>query len=176
MLGLKKGTVMLCGHCASWQAEAQKITECLHSIFKSRAVDIQHIGSTSIHGIKAKPIIDIAVGVTSFENIDSFLSSLERCGIYKSNGQPFENIVLYSKDDAETGFRISNIQAVIYGSDEWTSHILFRDYMNANPDKAREYERIKAEAAEKFPSNISAYSEYKNGFIKKCISEAKTYN
>ncbi len=173
MTGLKRGSVILSKHCLSWADEAEKVIECLRDVFGGYATDIQHIGSTSIIGIKAKPIIDIAVGIESFENMDSFLHALEQNGILKSVGQPFENIVLFSRDDPETGYRVNNIQVVIYGSDEWNSHILFRDYMNSHSDKAREYERIKSEAAEKFPEDVLAYSEYKNTFIRKCIAEAK---
>lgn len=174
MIGLKRGSVMLNDYCTTWAAEAEKVIDCLRDIFGRYAIDIQHIGSTSIIGIKAKPIIDIAVGVASFEKLDVFISALENGGIYKSGGQPFDNIVLFSRDDSETGFRVNNIQVVIYGSDEWNSHILFRDYMNSHPDKAREYEKIKSEAAEKFPGDVLAYSECKNKFIKECIAEAQT--
>lgn len=173
MIGLKRGLVMLNDHCTSWAVEAEKVMDCLRDIFGSYATDIQHIGSTSIIGIKAKPIIDIAVGVESFERLDDFLPAMGHYGIYKSGGQPFDNIVLFSRDDPETGFRVNNIQVVICDSDEWNSHILFRDYMNSHPDKAREYERIKLDAAEKFPGDVLAYSAYKNKFIQKCITEAK---
>lgn len=98
---------------------------------------------------------------------------MKNAGIYKSGGQPFDNIVLFSRDDSETGFRVNNIQVVIYDSNEWNSHILFRDYMNSHPDKAREYERIKSEAAAKFPGDVLAYSAYKNKFIEECIANAK---
>lgn len=175
MIGLKRGSVMLDEHCPSWKAEAENVINRLKNIFKDYATDIQHIGSTSITGIKAKPIIDIAVGVISFEKLDTFLPELESFGVYKSVGQPFDNIVLFSRDDPESGCRVNNIQAVIYNSDEWNSHILFRDYMNSHPDKAHEYEKIKIVAAEKFSESVSAYTEYKNSFIEKCIAEAKAY-
>ncbi len=173
MIGLKRGLVMLKDHCTSWAPEAEKVIDCLRDIFGNYAIDIQHIGSTSIIGIKAKPIIDIAVGVATFEKLDVFLPALEQHGVYKSSGQPFDNIVLFSRDNPETGSRVNNIQMVIHGSDEWNSHILFRDYMNSHPDKAHEYEKIKSEAAERFPKDVLAYSAYKNIFIQKCISEAK---
>lgn len=173
MIGLKRGSVMLSEHCQSWEIEAKKMIVCLRDIFGSYAIDIQHIGSTSIIGIKAKPIIDIVIGVASFEQLDIFLPALENYGVYKSIGQPFDNIVLFSRDDPQTGYRVNNIQVVIYNSDEWSSHILFRDYMNSHPDKAYEYEKIKVKAAEIFSENVTAYSQYKSDVIQKCITEAK---
>lgn len=69
MIGLKRGAVTLCEHCPTWANEAENVINCLKNVFGSYAIDIQHIGSTSIIGIKAKPIIDIAVGVASFEKL-----------------------------------------------------------------------------------------------------------
>ena len=76
------------------------------------------------------------------------------------------------KDD-ENSNRLSNIQVVIYGEEQWNKHILFRDYMNAHPDKAIEYDQIKITASELFPTDVLEYSNYKSMFINECIEEAK---
>lgn len=173
MIGLKRGTVLLCDHCEEWETEANRIIALLKAILGDFSVDIQHIGSTSIKNIKAKPIIDIAIGVKSFVGLDNYIESLLEFGVYKSLGQPFSDIVLFSKDD-ENGNRLNNIQMVIYGEEQWNKHILFRDYLNAHPDKATEYEQIKIKAAESFPTDVLSYSNYKAFFINKCIEEAKS--
>ena len=172
MIGLKRGTVLLCDHCEEWETEANRIIALLKAILGDFSVDIQHIGSTSIKNIKAKPIIDIAIGVKSFVGLDNYIESLLEFGVYKSLGQPFSDIVLFSKDD-ENGNRLSNIQVVIYGSEQWNKHILFRDYMNAHPDKAAEYDQIKITASKLFPNDVSAYSNHKSAFINNCIEEAR---
>ena len=76
MLGLKRGTVSLCDHCNEWKIEANRIMTQLKDILGDFAVDVQHIGSTSIKNIKAKPIIDIAIGVNSFDGLDNFFDIL----------------------------------------------------------------------------------------------------
>lgn len=172
MLGLKKGQVLMCEHRAEWEIEANAIIRELKHVLSDCAIDIQHIGSTSIKNIKAKPIIDIAIGVLSIANLDYFLEPLSDIGVYKSSGQPFENIVLFSKDDI-SGNRCVNIQVVIYGEEQWNKHILFRDYLNFHSDKAIEYEKIKVEAAELFPNDVLSYSNYKSVFIQACILDAK---
>ena len=172
MLGLKKGQVLMCEHRAEWEIEANTIIHKLKQILGDYAIDIQHIGSTSIKNIKAKPIIDIAIGVRSFANLDYSLESLSDIGVYKSSGQPFEDIVLFSKDD-NCGNRCINIQVVIYGEEQWNKHIFFRDYLNFHSDKAREYEKIKVEAAKLFPNDVLSYSNYKSEFICACIQDAK---
>ena len=172
MLGLKRGTVELVPHQTVWEEDAAKTILLLKSILNDAAIDIQHVGSTAIKNICAKPIIDIAVGVDHFADLDNYLESLLNIGVYKSSGQPFEDIILFSKDD-DNGNRLNNIQIVIYGEEQWNKHILFRDYMNSNPEKASEYERIKIEAAELFPNDVSSYSNYKSSFIAECIEETK---
>ena len=171
MFGLKKGTVLLYPHQTEWEIQAQQMIDKLREVFGDFAVDIQHVGSTSIRKIEAKPIIDIAIGLQTFEGLDGFLVPLAAMGIEKSAGQPFADIVLFSID-AKSGERLYNIQAVLYGSPQWNGHVRFRDYLNANPDKAAEYERIKKEAALLYPADVMRYSAHKNAFIEKCIAES----
>lgn len=170
MLGLEKGTVLLCDHQTEWEVQAEQMIQQLREVFGTFAADIQHIGSTSVKTIKAKPIIDLAIGVGTFDCLDGFLAPLSALGVRKSAGQPFADIVLFSKDDAYTGERLFNIQAVIHGSAQWNGHIRFRDYLNANPDKAAEYEQIKREAARLYPADVMRYSAHKNAFIEQCIA------
>ena len=171
--GLEKGMVRLCPHDEAWKAEASKVIARLWEIFGTYAVDIQHIGSTAIKSISAKPIIDIAVGVSTFDALHTFAEKLEAVGIYRSAGQPSPEIVLYSRDD-ETGARLNNIQVVIHGSPQWNQHIYFREYLKAHPEKAIEYNAIKQKAAKEFPADVVAYTNRKNAFIKECIRAAET--
>ena len=74
MTGLKRGTVHLSAHDPAWADQARETIRILWEVFGDLAKDIQHIGSTAIPGIEAKPIIDIAVGVGSFEGLRVFRS------------------------------------------------------------------------------------------------------
>ena len=69
ILGLKGASVELVDHDPAWGTLAAQDIEELWNIFGLTAKDIQHVGSIAIHGIKAKPIIDIAIGVQNFEDI-----------------------------------------------------------------------------------------------------------
>ena len=77
-LGLKRGTVQLEPHDKQWDEAAIQTIKNLKAILGDDVVDIQHIGSTAIPAIKAKPIIDIAVGVTDFEKIMSYNEQLQK--------------------------------------------------------------------------------------------------
>lgn len=78
MIGLKRGTIKLCEHEKEWETEAQNTISRLKQILGNVIKDIQHVGSTSIRSIKAKPIIDIAVAVDDFDNMLRFEKELKR--------------------------------------------------------------------------------------------------
>lgn len=77
MIGLKRGTVQLCEHEKEWEIEAQNTIVRLKEILGDVIKDIQHVGSTSILTIKAKPIIDIAVAVDEFDDILAYEKELK---------------------------------------------------------------------------------------------------
>ena len=80
MIGLKRGTVKLCDHQKEWEIEAQNTIFRLQKILGSVIKGIQHVGSTSVHSIKAKPIIDIALAVDNFDDILAFEKELRDNG------------------------------------------------------------------------------------------------
>ena len=82
MIGLKRGTIKLCEHEKEWETEAQNTISRLKQILGNVIKDIQHVGSTSIRSIKAKPIIDIAVAVDDFDNMLRFEKELKDNGFY----------------------------------------------------------------------------------------------
>lgn len=86
MIGLKRGTIKLCEHEKEWETEAQNTISRLKQILGNVIKDIQHVGSTSIRSIKAKPIIDIAVAVDDFDNMLRFEKELKDNGC---TGQAF---------------------------------------------------------------------------------------
>ena len=86
MIGLKRGTVQLCEHEKEWEIEAQNTISRLKQILGDVITDIQHVGSTSIPSIKAKPIIDIALAVDNFDDILAYEKELKDAGFYYRPG------------------------------------------------------------------------------------------
>ena len=175
MLGLKRKEVFLCEHQVEWEENAREIADRVRVALGDLAMDIQHIGSTAIKSIKAKPILDIVVGVRSFGALSAdVFSRLSENRIYKSSTQPLPGIILCAiKLNRESDIVLSNLHIVVMNSAEWNNHIIFRDYMNSHPEKAREYEEIKMELARQFPNDRDSYTNGKNDFIRKILLEAK---
>ena len=103
-LGLKRGTVQLEPHDKQWDEIAVQTIKTLKAILGDDVIDIQHIGSTAIPAIKAKPIIDIAVGVTDFDRIISYNEQLQKEGIFY-RGSDVEHQLLYVMGDMESDTR-----------------------------------------------------------------------
>ena len=81
MLGLKRGTVTLLPHQAAWEENAKDTIALLWTVLDGIALDIQHVGSTAIRHIHAKPIIDLAVGVRRLDDIIPVIPQLEELGV-----------------------------------------------------------------------------------------------
>ena len=173
-IGMKRGTVYIEPHKAEWERAAEETIRTLKAILGSTAVDIQHIGSTSIKTISAKPIIDIAVAVDDFDDILSKREELRQNGIiYRFEESPGQ--LLFVMGDFEKDTRSHHIHAVLYGSDEWNNYINFRDYLNSNMEAAREYEAVKLRLAEQYSDDRIAYTDGKQEVINKLLAEARVW-
>ena len=132
MLGLKHGTVMLYTHEKEWETEAQNTILRLKQILGNAVNDIQHVGSTAIPSIKAKPIIDIAASTDDFGKVLSAAEALEKEGFYYRPHKISDSQLLFAcgshysgTGDMQTHF----IHIVKTGSMEWINYINFRDIL-----------------------------------------------
>lgn len=130
-------------------------------------VQIEHMGSTSVPGLGAKPIIDMMIGVRTLAEADAHcIQPIEALG--------YEYISLFESEMPErryfrrhnsAGVRTHQIHLVAFGGPFWERHLAFRDYLRAHPEEARAYEALKRELAPKF-SDVNDYAEAKTEFVK----------
>ena len=173
MLGLQRGIVQLVDHDETWSSVASETIEKLKTVLGPIMVSAEHVGSTSIKWIKAKPIIDLAVGVSDFKPVYTMVEKMHEEGfIHKSEndnewqvffscGKPAENIVTH------------HVHVVIFGGNEWQNFLLFRDYMNKNREAALLYQRTKEELMAKFPFDRPSYTDGKAEFILSILDAAR---
>ena len=173
-IGMKRGTVYLEPHQEEWERAAEETIRTLKGILGDIAADIQHIGSTSIRTISAKPIIDIAIAVNDYELILSKRDELEKAEIvFRFDERPDQ--LLFVMGDFEKDTRSHHIHVVLFGSDEWNNYINFRDYLNTHIAAAREYESVKLRLAEKYPDDRIAYTDGKQEVIDRLLVEARVW-
>ena len=163
-LGLKRGTMQLEPHDKQWDEAAIQTIRKLKSILCDDDIDIQHIGSTAIPAIKAKPVIDIVVGVTDFERIMLHNEQLQKEGIFY-RGSDVEYQILYVMGDMEKDIRTHHIHVVKWNGTEWRNYIHFRDCLNANENMALQYQRVKEELESKYADNRKLYTKGKKDII-----------
>ncbi len=171
MIGLKRGSVKLVTHQDQWNNEAKRTIKELKDLLGNTAIDIQHIGSTAIASIHAKPIIDIAIGVYNLIDIIPHIDVLGKNG-FIFRGEDVPNQVLFVKGDFEKEFRTHHIHVMKWNGTEWNNYINFRDYLNAFPEKAMIYDELKQELAIQFPKERRQYTEGKQLLIDEFLEEA----
>lgn len=174
MIGLKRGTVLLQSYNSEWKTIAENTINLLWKLLGNTALDIQHIGSTAIPGIHAKPIIDIIVGVDETEDVLAYNKILSSNGIV-FHREAIKGQLLFIIGDLENEIITHHIHIVKYKSIQWTNYINFRDYLTAFPQKAAMYDNLKTESAEKFSDNRKLYTESKEKLIDVLIKEADSW-
>ena len=179
MPGPKRGTVRLCPHEEGWEREAEATIRQLRGLLGDLAEDIQHVGSTSVPGIMAKPIIDIAVAVRSFEAVLERREALEAAGFYYRTDK-IEDQLLFARGSYYTGEgeeQTHFVHVVLAGSEGWRDYLNFRDYLRAFPEEAGAYERLKLRLAAEHPEDMGRekYLEGKRDFIRGIIEKANAW-
>lgn len=160
-----------------YRPEWQKIFEDEKRILQTALGDvpaqIEHIGSTAVAGLAAKPIIDLMVGLEDFSIADNVVPKIEALGyeyIRKYEAvMPFRRF--FKKE--RSGIRTHNIHMVGIGGEFWERHILFRDYLRQNPDVAGQYASLKKELAGREWEDVNEYADAKTEFIKEIEDKAK---
>lgn len=137
-------------------------------------VSIHHIGSTSIPGIHAKPVIDMLAQAASLDEVDASSQAMESLG-YEALGEYGLAGRRYFRKDDTSGIRTHQVHVFLAGSPDIERHLAFRDYLRAHPDRARAYSDLKRELARKHPDDMQAYMDGKDPFIKEAQKEAMVW-
>jgi len=170
LIGLPRGIVKLLPYSSEWERLFEEEKRLLQSSIGNYAIDVQHVGSTAIPGLEAKPIIDIAVAVQRLQEMGKYIGGpLERLGYEFRREEP--RSVLFAKGNPSR--RTHYLHIVEWKSDSWKNYLLFRDYLRKHKEVADEYSKIKRELAQKFQTNRGAYTEGKAQFIESALRLAK---
>ena len=163
ILGVKRNAVHLEPHNKHWATLFQETKTEIQHILGSNLIDIQHIGSTAIKNIVAKPILDVAVVVTDTNAID--LNCMKNYDyIYRGDagvpGRCF--FAKYRDEDLST----HHIHCYNPSNQNFLANIAFRDYLNMHSDFATQYSELKLRLAKQYANNRLKYTKEKTAFIK----------
>ncbi|MDD5438269.1 MAG: GrpB family protein [Patescibacteria group bacterium] len=172
MLGLKRGTVKLCEFHDEWAEFYEQEKQLLKNVFGDKIIDMEHIGSTAIPGVPAKPIIDINAAIKSLdkETVDEFIEPLQKLGYAYMHEYPNRKFFVKGPEEKRT----HHLNLVEVGNQtDWHDKILFRDYLNSHQEARDEYGKLKLDLASKFADDRESYTKAKEGFIQKIIWMAR---
>lgn len=172
MIGLPTSVVALSPHNPAWSELFQEQAARIRDVIGAYVLDVQHVGSTAIPGIQAKPIIDIGVAVASFEEATRCIAPLEALGFnYRGeNGIPRRHY-FNLHDGSRRNVRTHHLHMNEIGSDDWRAQICFRDALRQRAHIARSYEDLKKSLAARFPTAPMAYLAGKDKFIRKVLAQ-----
>lgn len=153
----------------SWPARFRVEAEVLRVALKSLRPRLEHVGSTAVPGLAAKPTVDILLGVERPTDIDNYIGRLENFG-YRGPG-PYEYIAAETRFLVREvrGVRTHDVHVVEYMGDRWHRMLLFRDMLRLDPSLASDYEQLKRKLAAQFPFNRLGYSMGKAEFVQSVI-------
>lgn len=157
-----KDKIVIVPYDPEWPALFTSLGDALREALGNTAIRIDHIGSTSIPGLDAKPVIDIQISVASFEPLDAFRNPIESLGyvLRKYNSDLGKR---YFRE--KPGSRRTHIHVRRSGSWSEQFALLFRDYLRMHPDDAKRYAELKYHLTAKFEADRHKYAIAKEPFI-----------
>ncbi len=156
---------------AAWPAAFEWERGLIADALGGLMLGIEHVGSTAVPGLGAKPIIDITVGIHRLADGEKCVRPLEGLGYeYRGDGEiPGRH---YFRKFTR-GERTHHLNIVEHEGDFWARHILFRDYLREHPWEAKRYYDLKVRLAERFGTDRLGYTEAKTEFIESVLARAR---
>lgn len=163
---MKTKRVTVVPYDENWKKDFLRIREEIEQAIGEWILGVEHVGSTSVEGLSAKPCIDMDVVIRDYAVFDHVIQGLESIGYFHEGdlGIPGREAFRYAD---KPHLQTHHLYVCPRSSEELRRHITFRDYLRRNPDAIRKYSAVKEEAARLFPDDIEGYMMYKSP----CIQE-----
>lgn len=159
-----KKRVIVMPYNEEWKKAFSDIKKELDDALGDLALSIEHVGSTSVEGLSAKPIIDIDVVIEDISKLESVIAALKKIG-YRHEGDlgvPGREAFKY---DGKEHLMKHHLYVCAKEAKELKRHLAFRDYLRTHADAVEAYSKVKEEGARLYPEDIDKYIEYKSPVI-----------
>lgn len=160
---MSKKSIRIVEHDPAWAEAFRREAERLRGALGACALDVHHIGSTSVPGLAAKPVIDILVEVRSLDELDAKESAMTALGYTPKGENGIPGRRYYPLGGSA---RTHQVHAFVHDDEHVRRHLAFRDYLRTHGEASAEYTRIKRAAAEACDGDSEVYCDMKDGFIK----------
>jgi len=163
---MKTRKVVVVPYNEAWKSAFEEIRNEIETVIGDLIFGIEHIGSTSVEGLSAKPCIDIDVIIKDYSVFNKIVKKLETIGYIHEGDLGIKDREAF-KYTAKPHLMMHHLYVCPQYSEELRRHVTFRDFLRHNPEAVKQYSSVKEEAAALFPNNIDKYIEYKTP----CIEE-----
>jgi GrpB-like predicted nucleotidyltransferase (UPF0157 family)/cytidylate kinase len=163
--------VIVCDYDEAWPELFREIAEPIQGALFDIMVAVEHVGSTAVPGLAAKPVIDVDVVVHSAEEVPVAIERLRELGyVYQGDeGIAGREAFLWPPQS-----QVHHLYVVVAGSKPLADHIHFRDYLRSKPQAAREYGELKRALADEHKNDREAYTDAKDNFISQALARQRT--
>jgi len=162
-----------------WRIEFERLRSVYVQQLGRLKVDVQHVGSTAVPGLVAKPIIDIDIIVDNEETVAAAIGALGELGYAHlgDRGIPGREALERASDEVpysagRNAWPPHHLYVCVDGCTSLRNHLIFRDYLRSNPDVARAYGHLKTELAQLFEYDVDTYCEKKTSFVAEVFANA----
>jgi GrpB-like predicted nucleotidyltransferase (UPF0157 family) len=167
--GREKRIIEIVPYRSDWPLQFERHAERIRTALGERALQIEHIGSTSVNGLAAKPIVDMLVTVVDPSDEDRYLPDMLTLGYELRVREPdFDEHRMF-----RTRARDVHIHIFPAGSGEVQRHLLFRDFLRSNPEVRDDYAALKRELSTRDWQDMNEYADAKSPFIDGVIKRAR---
>jgi GrpB-like predicted nucleotidyltransferase (UPF0157 family) len=154
----------------AWPAAAERELAAIRSALGPQALRLEHVGSTSVAGLAAKPIIDLQLSLAALLPRAPYATPLATLGYLFVPDPDSPDYLVFAKPAERP--RTHHLHVCEFGSEQEFRHLALRDYLRGNPDEAAAYERLKRELAATNPQDRLAYIAGKDGYVKGLEAQA----
>nr|UWI51559.1 GNAT family N-acetyltransferase [Clostridioides difficile] len=165
--GLATKIVEIVDYNPNWKYEFEKLKSMLEKSIGNLILKIEHVGSTSVEGLSAKPRLDVDVIIEDYSYLNDVISRLKKLGYKHIGNLEVEGREAFSYET--TNFMEHNLYVCPKDGKGYLEHIKFRDYLRQNPDKVKEYSDLKKKLAKLYRYDVNSYCDNKTDFIRGII-------
>ncbi len=163
---MRTAKVVVLPYRAAWAGEFEAIRAELFCALGELVLGIEHVGSTAVEGMSAKPCIDIDIIIKDYTVFDAVVERLASIGYVHEGDLGIKGREAFCYTD-KPHLQRHHLYVCPQGSAELHRHVTFRNFLRTHPEAVKEYSRVKEEGARLFPNDIDGYIAYKSPCIAK---------
>ena len=167
---MKTRKVVVLPYDRAWESAFEDIKSEIENALGELTLSVEHVGSTSVEGMSAKPCIDLDVVIEDYSVFDAVVAKLASIGYIHEGDLGIKDREAFKYSD-KPHLMLHHLYVCPKDSAELRRHIAFRDYLRSHPEAVKKYSAVKEKAAELFPNDIDGYIKYKSPCIEELYNE-----